>query len=184
MFIPNCTTRWRIWARSELNESNAAYDAIHRSILAGLIGHVARFEERNNYKAAGNRLAFGVPRLGAVRARRAAEEIRRAQGSSGHRQNPSRSSRSGSSPVKSSKPPSFSRAPWRALIRSGSSSSRRTAAKLTHQNPHWSARAGNVLVEEIVTLARIGSAEPQSRHGNINPQEATEIFIRSALGRR
>ena len=38
-----------------LNESNAAYDAIHRSILAGLIGHVARFEERNIYKAAGNR---------------------------------------------------------------------------------------------------------------------------------
>ncbi len=45
----------------KLNESNAAYDAIHRSILAGLIGHVARFEERNNYKAAGNRMVSVFP---------------------------------------------------------------------------------------------------------------------------
>jgi ATP-dependent helicase HrpA len=44
-----------------LNESNAAYAAIHRSILAGLIGHVARFEERNNYKAAGNKLLSVFP---------------------------------------------------------------------------------------------------------------------------
>ena len=44
-----------------LNESNAAYDAIHRSILAGLIGHVARFEERNIYKTAGNRLVSVFP---------------------------------------------------------------------------------------------------------------------------
>ena len=38
-----------------LNESNAAYDAIHRSILTGLLGHVARREERNTYKGTGNR---------------------------------------------------------------------------------------------------------------------------------
>src|SRR5882672_6574788 len=45
----------------KLNESNAAYDAIHRSILAGLIGHVARFEERNSYKAWGNRMVAVFP---------------------------------------------------------------------------------------------------------------------------
>ena len=40
----------------KLNESNAAYEAIHRSILAGLIGHVAHFgRSRNSYKAAGQR---------------------------------------------------------------------------------------------------------------------------------
>lgn len=44
-----------------LNDSNAAYPAIHRSILAGLIGHVARFEERNIYKAAGNKLLSVFP---------------------------------------------------------------------------------------------------------------------------
>ena len=65
-----------IWARFKLNESNAAYDAIHRSILAGLLGHVAAREERNSYKAAGNRLVAHLPRLRAVRARRAARTSR------------------------------------------------------------------------------------------------------------
>src|SRR5262249_49484482 len=45
----------------KLNESNAAYEAIHRSILAGLIGHVAPFEGRNSCKAAGNRLVSMFP---------------------------------------------------------------------------------------------------------------------------
>src|SRR5262249_40118439 len=38
-----------------INESNAAYDAIHRSILAGLLGHLAVQTERNVYTAAGKR---------------------------------------------------------------------------------------------------------------------------------
>ena len=38
-----------------LNDSNAAYDAIHRSILAGLLGHAATRNERNIFKGAGNR---------------------------------------------------------------------------------------------------------------------------------
>jgi ATP-dependent helicase HrpA len=42
-------------ANVKLNESNASYDAIHRSILAGLLGHVAHREERNSYKGTGNR---------------------------------------------------------------------------------------------------------------------------------
>ena len=37
----------------KLNESNAAYDAIHRSILAGLLGHVGQRKERNLYQALG-----------------------------------------------------------------------------------------------------------------------------------
>ena len=61
----------------KLNESNADYEAIHRSILAGLIGHVARFEERNNYKAAGNRLVSVFPGSALYAARRAAEKAGR-----------------------------------------------------------------------------------------------------------
>ncbi len=38
-----------------LNESNADYDAIHRSILTGLLGHIASRVERNAYKAGHNR---------------------------------------------------------------------------------------------------------------------------------
>src|SRR5581483_11667670 len=38
-----------------INESNAAYEAIHRAILAGLLGHVAIRSERNLYRGPGNR---------------------------------------------------------------------------------------------------------------------------------
>ena len=38
-----------------INESTAAYAAIHRSILTGLLGHVATRAERNLYRAAANR---------------------------------------------------------------------------------------------------------------------------------
>ena len=45
----------------KLNESNATYEAVHRSILAGLLGHIAQREERNLYKAAGNRKLMLFP---------------------------------------------------------------------------------------------------------------------------
>ena len=53
--------------------------------------------------------------------------------------------------------------------------------KLTHQNPHWSAGAGNVLAEEIVTLHGLEVQRRKVAYGNINSKEATSIFIRSAL---
>ena len=53
--------------------------------------------------------------------------------------------------------------------------------KTTHQNPHWSVAAGNVLVDERTTLYGMEVRKVKVSHGNINPEEATEIFIRSAL---
>ena len=41
--------------RFKLNESSADYAAIHRSILTGLLAHVATRKERNIYKGVGNR---------------------------------------------------------------------------------------------------------------------------------
>src|SRR4029077_4010500 len=38
-----------------IHESNAAYEAIHRSILVGLLGHVDTRAERNVYQSSGNR---------------------------------------------------------------------------------------------------------------------------------
>ncbi|HEY2343990.1 MAG TPA: helicase-related protein, partial [Chthoniobacteraceae bacterium] len=38
-----------------------SYDAVHRSILAGLLGHIALKEDRNTYKAGGDRLVTIFP---------------------------------------------------------------------------------------------------------------------------
>jgi len=163
----------------KLNESNAAYDAIHRSILAGLIGYVARFEERNSYKAAGNRMVSMFPGS-ALYAR--GEPVKK----------PLR---------KGDKPPPKPKAnqpPWIVageIVETSQLFARTVAAidpqwifqlaphccKVTHQNPHWSARAGNVLVEEIVTLHGLEVQRRNVAYGNINPKDATAIFIRSAL---
>lgn len=163
----------------KLNESNAAYDAIHRSILAGLIGHVARFEERNSYKAAGNRLVSVFP------------------GSALYfRGEPARK------PVlKGNKPPPKPKANQPLWIVAGeivetSQLFARTVAgidplwiyqlaphccKVTHRNPHWSPSAGNVLIEEIITLHGLEVQRRKVAYGNLNAKEATAIFIRSAL---
>jgi ATP-dependent helicase HrpA len=53
--------------------------------------------------------------------------------------------------------------------------------RVTHQNPQWSVTAGNVLVEEKTTLYGLEIRTVKVSHGNVNPQEAGEIFIRSAL---
>jgi len=163
----------------KLNESNAAYDAIHRSILAGLVGHVARFEERNSYKAAANRLVAMFP--GSVLYARGEPQRK---------------------PVlKGNKPPpkpKSTQPPWIVageIVETSQLFARTVAGidplwifqlaphccKLTHQNPHWSTSAGNVLVEEIVTLHGLEVQRRKVAYGNLNPTEATAIFIRSAL---
>ena len=149
-----------------LNESNAAYDAIHRSILAGLIGHVARFEETNNYKAAGNRLLSVFP--GSALYSRGEP-----------RKKPIR---------KGDKPPPKQKSNQPQWVVAGeivetSQLFARTLAgidpqwifqlaphccKVTHQNPHWSPTAGNVLVEEIVTLHGLEVQRRKVAYGNIN----------------
>jgi len=163
----------------KLNESNAAYDAVHRSILAGLIGHVARFEERNNFKAAGNRLVALFP--GSALYSRG--EPQRKPVIKGNK-----------SPPK----PQSNQPPWIVageIVETSQLFARTVAGidpqwifqlaphccKLTHQNPHWSPSAGNVLVEEIITLHGLEVQRRKVAYGNLNPKEATAIFIRSAL---
>ncbi len=167
--------------RFKLNESNADYAAIHRSILTGLLGHVALRKERNQYQGTGNRLLAMFP------------------GSALYDRNerqPKPVARNASQPPP--KPASTQQPPWivAAEIVETSQLFARTNAgidplwivqlaphlcKTTHHNPHWSVAAGNVLVEERTTLYGMEVRKVKVSHGNINPEEATEIFIRAAL---
>ena len=162
----------------KLNDSNAAYEAIHRSILAGLIGHVGHHEDRNTYKVTGNRSAAVFP--ASVLYQRGEPQKKLPKGS---------------------KPPPKPKSTQPQWIVAGeivetSQLFARTAAgidpqwiyqlaphccKVAHHNPHWSASAGRVLVDEIITLHGLEVQRRKVAYGNINPKEATEIFIRSAL---
>jgi ATP-dependent helicase HrpA len=163
----------------KLNESNAAYEAIHRSILAGLIGHVARLEERNSYKAAGNRLVSVFP--GSALYSRGEPQVKV------HR-------KGGKAPPK----PKSNQPQWIVageIVETSQLFARTVAGidpqwifqlaphccKVAHQNPHWNAGAGNVLVEEIVTLQGLEVQRRKVAYGNVNAKDATAIFIRAAL---
>jgi ATP-dependent helicase HrpA len=163
----------------KLNESNASYDAIHRSITAGLIGHIAHFEERNSYKASGNRMVSIFPGS--------------ALHSKGEPSKKQHSKAPKAVPIRKSNQPEWIVAG--EIVETSQLFARTIAGidplwiyklaphccKVTHQNPHWNAKAGNVLVEEIVTLHGLEVQRRKVSYGNILPNEATNIFIRSAL---
>lgn len=107
------------------------YAAIHRSILSGLLGQVARREERNQYKAGGNRAVTLFPGSGlyerAAKRPKPAAPQRPGQAAKPPSR-PATASRSGSSPGRSCRLRSFSPARSRASSRRGSSTWARTSA--------------------------------------------------------
>ena len=167
--------------RFKLNESNADYAAIHRSILTGLLGHVALRKERNQYQGVGNRQIAVFP------------------GSALYDRNEKQTKPAAH--IKGKTPPqpaSTHQPPWIVtgeIVETSQLFARTIAGidplwiiqlaphlcKTTHHNPHWSVTAGNVLVEEKITLYGLEVHKAKVAYGNINPVEATEIFIRSAL---
>ncbi len=163
----------------KLNESNASYDAIHRSILAGLTGHVARREERNSYKGAGNRLLNVFP--GSALFERG-DQVKK----------------HGPKPAPSAPKPRLTQPQWIVageIVETSQLFARTLAGidpqwifqlaphccKVAHLAPHWSASAQRVLVEEVIALHGMEVQRRKVAYGNINAADATMIFIRSAL---
>ena len=162
----------------KLNESSADYAAIHRSILTGLLGHVGMRKERNLYQIIGNRQINIFP--GSALFDRA--ERRPAKLPNKH-----------APQLASTKQP-----PWimaGEMVETSQLFARTVAGiepewivqvashlcKVTHQNPRWMVTAGNVLVDETITLYGLEVSVKKVAYGNINPGEATAIFIRAAL---
>ncbi len=163
----------------KLNESTANYDGIHRSILAGLLGHVALREERNVYKATGNRMVFVFP--GSVLNQRG--EPQRKHGKKTDKPAPK---------------PKTNQPQWIVageIVETSQLFARTLAGidpqwifslaphccKQTHRHPRWSAASGRVLAEEVITLQGLEVQRRKVGYGAVNPKEATEIFLRSAL---
>jgi len=167
--------------RFKLNESSADYAAIHRSVLTGLLAHVATRTERNIYQGIGNRQLALFP--GSALFDRNEKPRKNV---------PAHKGKSPPQPAATQQPP------WIVAgeIVETSQLFARTAAGIdplwivqlaphlcqtTHQNPQWSIMAGNVLVEEKTTLYGLEVRKLKVSYGNINPAEATEIFIHAAL---
>jgi ATP-dependent helicase HrpA len=165
---------------THLNESNATYESIHRSILSGLLGHIARRTERNTYKGVGNRTLALFP------------------GSAMFDRAPRPQKKHGPKQESKPTPKPASQPEW--IVAGEIVETRmvyaRSAAEINpewvmelapqlcvtrHENPLWSARSGQVLVTQITTFSGLELQKKKVAYSNVNPAEATEIFIRSAL---
>ncbi len=152
----------------------ATYAAIHRSILAGLLGQIAQRQERNGYKASGNRLTTLFPGSNLYERR---EKPRKGA----------------AKPEEKSKQP-----PWIVAgeVVETSQLFARTVAGINpewvielgahlcerrYTEPHWSAKAGRVLVLERVFVGGMELARRHVDFGPVDAVKATELFIRGAL---
>jgi ATP-dependent helicase HrpA len=173
-------TEWRdLWRQlSELFPEASSAPAeenpgnrLHRCILAGHLGHLAQRSARNQYKAAGNREVTLFPGSHLY-------ERRDRQDKKGQEKTRQPEWIVAAEIVQTSQ--LFARTvagiqpEWAAEF----------GAHLTvkkYSEPHWSAKAGRVLVSERHLLYGLEVLRRKIDFGKIDPQAATQLFIRGAL---
>ncbi|MHB9009214.1 MAG: ATP-dependent RNA helicase HrpA [Limisphaerales bacterium] len=156
------------------------YAAIHRSILTGLFGHVAERQERNLYRAAGGRQVMIFP-------------------GSGLFEKPAARAKPGPAPAVGARPPAGSSQPaWMVageIVETTRPYARTVAAidpewvielaphlcRASYDQPYWDADAGRVMARERRLLRGLVLRERRVGYGQVNPREATDLFIRAAL---
>ena len=150
-------------------------EAVHRSILAGLLGQIAQRKERNLYQASGHRQATIFPGSGMYQ-----------------RQEKKRKSDAPAATEKTSQPP------WIVageIVQTSQLFARTVArinpewvaelgahlCKFSYADPHWNEKSGRVLAWERVLIYGLEIVKRRVDYGRIDPAKATELFIRGAL---
>ena len=160
----------------------SADDAIHRSVLAGLLGQIAQRKERNLYQASGNRQVTIFPGSGLYQ-----RQEKRRKG-----EPPPEAGNQGAIREKGSQPP------WIVageIVQTSQLFARTVArinpewvaelgahlCKFSYADPHWNEKAGRVLAWERVLIYGLEVVKRRIDYGKIDPVKATELFIRGAL---
>ncbi len=151
-----------------MNREDAGYDAIHRSVVSGLLGNVAQKKEDNMYRAARGRDVMLFPGSGLFQRREGREENKK------------------STPgwVVAAEVVETSRLFARTVARIQPSWLVALGAHLcraSYKEPFYSVRSGRVLATETLTLHGLQVRQKRVGYGRIDAGAATEIFIREAL---
>ncbi|HEY3898598.1 MAG TPA: ATP-dependent RNA helicase HrpA [Chthoniobacter sp.] len=163
-------------SRSNPKAEPANYTAIHRAVLSGLLGQIALRQEKNSYKASGDRLVTLFPGSNLYERR---EKSRKATAATPAKE-------------KSTQPL------WIVageIVETSQLFARMVAGinpewvielgehlcNFRYTEPHWSAKAGRVLVLERVLVSGLEVARRNVDFRRIDPVKATELFIRGAL---
>ena len=157
-----------------------AYWAVHRSILAGLLGNIATRTDEGDYHAAHDRRVDVFP--GSALFERTERKINPPGGRV--------------PPGKPAAKPKVARWLMAAEIMETARVYARTCARIdpqwvldlgahllrvAHSEPFWNAEGGRVLVKERRRLYNLELETRSASYGKINPVHATEIFIREGL---
>ena len=151
----------------EVNE-----DAIHRSILAGLLGHIGVRDSRNTYKASGDRLVTLFPGSHVYE-----RPVRR-------QATPPTTKTSQPAWIMAGEIVQTSQLFARTVARIDPRWIERIAPQLCEHrfsDPRWEEKSGRILVTERVLVHGLEIRRGQVDYGRVNPVAATEMFIRSAL---
>ena len=158
--------------------ASPAYRAIHRSILAGLLGNIAvRDDENGGYRATHDRRVALFP--GSVLFVRD-DKKSPARGADARNKKDSKSPRW----IMSAEIMETSRLYARTGARLDPLWALDLAAhlvKVAHSEPFWNQDAGRVMVKQRTRLYGLELESRAVSYGKINPAHATEIFIREAL---
>ena len=150
------------------NRDDAGYDAIHRSVVSGLLGNVAQKKEGNMYRAARGRDVMLFPGSGLFERKEGREEAKK------------------STPgwIMAAEMVETSRLFARTVARIQPSWLVELGAHLcraSYKEPFYSVRSGRVLATETLTLHGLQVGQKRVGYGRIDAGVATEIFIREAL---
>jgi ATP-dependent helicase HrpA len=162
----------------KLGFGTPSYRAIHRSVLAGLLGNIAvRDDEKGGYKATHDRRATIFP--GSVLFRR--EEKR-----SSAAKPPEASARDKRGPrwIMASEIMETTRLYARTCARLDPAWALDLGAHLvrvSHSEPFWDIEKGRVLVRQKTRLYGLEIDTRAVGYGRVDPVHATEVFIREAL---
>jgi ATP-dependent helicase HrpA len=162
-------------SRANRKAEENSYPAIHRAVLAGLLGHIALRQERNVYKASGDRLVTLFP------------------GSNLYERRDKPKKNAASKPADKSRQPQWIVAG--EIVETSLLFARMVAGinpewivelgahlcNFRYTEPHWSAKALRVLVLERVLVSGLEITRRQVDFGRVDPEKATELFIRGAL---
>ena len=160
-----------------MNRDDAGYDAIHRSVVSGLLGNVAQKKEGNMYRAARGRDVMLFPGSGLFQ-RREADSHGDTETQRGTKEKGAPGWVVAAEVVETSR--LFARTVARIqpswLVALGAH-----LCRASYKEPFYSVRSGRVLATETLTLHGLQVGQKRVGYGGVDASAATEIFIREAL---
>ena len=177
----------RTQSKTRSPKPEALYDAVHRSILAGMLSGIAHRDQKYEYVATGNAKFYLWPGSGVLKKTLRDDDTTDDENDASNAESKDKKQNTPPKPnwIVASERVETTRKYLRTVARIEPDWIEPMAGHLVNRSyhePHWSAESGKVNAFEKVSLFGL-TIVPRRRvnYGIVNPEEAREIFINAAL---